>query len=229
MSLTLRTWILCAVGFATLGLPPAVLTAAADPVTILSGTAGFVACCSGLGGGEVHLKGTDGFRFDAFSDNSHLGSLCDQCREGEFADFSAILIGSWFGMGSFRGRDLRFNSFQNFGNASGQLVLGGSLVLPHLAAGPAQVSFPAGISGSLSLHHFATGSEEFEFGVDLSGSGIGTISGRNINGVTFYDLGVIQFDFGPASATPEPASLVLLGTGLGVGWWQRRRRAQAEA
>jgi hypothetical protein len=179
-------------------------------------------------GGGIHLRGTDGFRIDAVSDNSHLGQLCDPCQEGEFADVFARLIGDWFGTATIRGRDLEFDPFQPT-NAVGQVDVGGGLLLPHLAGGPAQVSFPARISGNLQFRRFSEG-DPFEIDVEFSASGIGTMSGRNINGVTFYDLPpIIAFDFGRSAVTPEPTSLILLGSGLGIGWWQRRRRAPVEA
>ena len=226
MSLPLRTWILCAVGFATLGLPSAVQRASADPVTIVGGTAGFATCCFGLGGGGVNLRGTDGFALDALSDNSHLG-LCDPCQQGERAGLFATLIGDWIGTGSFRGRALDFSPTR-VANAFGQIDVGGFLDLPSHADGIAQFTFPARISGSMHFNQFTEEGGGFSLDIDLAGSGIGTVTtfARNLDGVTFYELPeIVAFDFGRSAVTPEPTSLILLGSGLAVGCWQRRRRA----
>ncbi len=70
------------------------------------------------------------------------------------------------------------------------------------------------------------------FSVDVTGSGIASISGRIHDTGTdrFYDALFVDYRFAPspAAATPEPATLVLRGTGLTVVMrWRRFGRTAA--
>jgi hypothetical protein len=80
------------------------------------------------------------------------------------------------------------------------------------------------ISGMVQL--FSAAGETL-FSQEVVGSGVASVLAREIGpGRYFADSGLkLTFDQGPTgSPTPEPASMLLLGTGLAAAWQSRRLR-----
>jgi hypothetical protein len=62
----------------------------------------------------------------------------------------------------------------------------------------------------------------------LRGSGIATAEIAFLDGAGFI-VNNLRYDFAPAAATPEPATLTLFGSGVGALLAARRRRRRAAA
>jgi PEP-CTERM motif len=197
----------------------------ADSVQITGGTA------------SVRFGGSN-FRFSDANGNSYVGSpigggMLPTLQPG--STFNPVVnLFTTFGSSDFRGiysngtstfpvvyyTSTTPTSFLNFASASFQLPL---QLLPTFS-----MQIPFTMQGFLVAIGDCTASfplcNQIIASNSLSGSGIATYNFFSQNGV--WQMSGANYSFDNASPTPEPATLILMGTGLAgiIGYARKRRR-----
>ena len=218
---------MCVGGIAMLAISLPTRPAAAEPIGTVTITSGSVTVF--LTGSDLDLTGTEGFSLHGSWDSFSL--LCLACQPGETQDFSATLGGSLDGTGTFRGQTYDFNL--NVGGASLNFDAA-VLTLPTPPPGDtAQFTLPFSLhtSGSFrSFVFFDPGNGTPGFQVPVRGSGSATFFATVIHDPVVGPLYLgrsLTYQF--AAPTPEPASLVLVGSGILVGFGRRMGRSREPA
>ena len=215
------------VSCATAALLSTALTAAADPVRITSGSvvySGGIDIPVTLSGAGFTFSGTTDVVEGIFTPRDQCGFPV--CTAGSTVDLHSL----WLGL-AFHSANATYQgvTYPNIGSANSDASMRtewiGSLAIPTTFTG-GTLNAPVALNGDLSFLDTSTFTTAH---VPLVGSGLASLTFQPYSDEfpNAFRLESLRFDITPAAATPEPASMLLMGTGVAGLFASRRRRRDA--
>jgi PEP-CTERM motif-containing protein len=191
----------------------------ADPVQI---TSGFLTSSGSFGSADFQFVGADFVAVGTAEPGVVWPSLqCFPCTSGDVismnTDYSGTIGG---GSATVDGTSYERVTF------GGELMFRSSPTIAPAMAGAFTVSQPFAFSGRLlGFLNYNLPTEQLAFERLLAGRGTVTASfGANPSGgAPIFSFQTVRYDFTSDAAVPEPATLLLFGTGLAAAYWRRRR------
>ena len=188
----------------------------------------------GLAGGPTFSFGNSerGFAVSNVGFRGDGGSLtsCFPCRAGQLTSINANFVGE-FGLGQGAATIGGINYAQVY--YRGVVSLTAPLIAVPFDTSPLiTIEVPFTLGGLIDGYETAARDTPPLFSMMLNGQGMATMILRSyfVEGFgQFYELQSVTYNFSPGTPTPEPATLLLLGTGLtAVAARYRRRKPQGE-
>jgi len=200
--------------------------AAADPVSINSG---FLVATGPTGPAPVVVFGSQGFsvmgaglvsegRIDPFND-------CSPCGPGAAISVGGAFVNAIVGQATLNGNSYPLTNSINSPNPLSWELFGSAVAPAANMVGFALIQVPFTMAGLFFPNNTP-------MGIPLSGHGMASLLFTPATGIDdrqpfAWNASIVNYNFAETAATPEPASLTLLGLGMAVGAIRMRRRKMA--